>query len=123
MCIAAQHKDPVSVVTFGSSEAHPCCAQRPKTTACAPPRAVLNGTKKVFRDQFSQKSPQALHVLNHGWWPLAVGWWLVVVGGGWWLVIGGWWRLAVVSRWRLVAAGGWRRLVSVGGWRLVAVGG
>ena len=64
--------------------------------------------KKVFRNQFSQKSPRALHVLNHGWWRLAVGswrlavgnWWLVavgggwrrlvVVGGGWWLVIGGW---------------------------------
>ena len=83
---------------------------------------------------------RALHVLNHGWWRLAVGgwrlaavagwrlatggWWqLVVVGGGWWLVIGGWWQLAMVGSWRLVAAGGWRRLVAVGGWQLVAVGG
>ena len=103
-------------------------------------RAVLNRKKKVFQNQFSQKSTRALHVLNPGWWRLAVGgwqlatggWWrLVVVGGGWWLVIGGWWRLAVVGSWWLVAAGGlrrlvaggWWRLVAVGGWRLVAVGG
>ena len=103
-------------------------------------RVVLNGKKKVFQNQFSQKSPRALHVLNHGWWRLAVGgwrrlavgswqlavgggWWrLVVVGGGWWLVIGGWWRLAVVGSCRLVAVGGWRRLVA-GGWRRLVVGG
>ena len=48
-------------------------------------RGVLNGKKKVFQNQFSQKSPRALHVLNHGWWRLAVGnWRLVAVGGGWW---------------------------------------
>ena len=43
----------------------------------------LTGKKKVFRNQFSQKSPRALHVLNHGWWRLAVGgwWWLAAVGG------------------------------------------
>ena len=53
-------------------------------------RAVLNGKKKVFRNQFSQKSPRALHVLNHGWWRLAVG-------GGWRLAVGGWWWLAAVG--------------------------
>ena len=70
----------------------------------------LTGKKKkekVFRYQFSQKSPRALHVLNHGWWRLAVG---------------GWRRLAAVGSWRLVVAGGWRRLV-VGGWWRLAVGG
>ena len=36
-------------------------------------RAVLDGKKKVFRHQFSKKSPRALHVLNHGWQRLAVG--------------------------------------------------
>ena len=101
------------------------------------PGVSLTGKKKkVFRYQFSQKSPQALHVLNHGWWQLAVGgwqrlawqlatggWWrLVVVGGGWWLAVGGWRRLAVVGSWRLVAAGGWRRLVA-GGWWWLVVGG
>ena len=102
-------------------------------------RAVLNGRKKVFRNQFSQKIPRALHVLNYGWWRLAVGgWWLAVgnwrlvaVGGGWrrlvvgdwWLVaVGSGWQLAVGRRWRLAAVGG-SRLVAVGGWRLVAVGG
>ena len=55
-------------------------------------RAVVNGEKKkVFRYQFSQKSPRALHVFNHGWWRLAVG---------------AWWRLAV-SNLRLAAVGGW----------------
>ena len=60
-------------------------------------RAVLNGKKKVFRNQFSQKSPRALHVLNHGWWRLAVGGWqLVAVGCRWRLAaVGGGWRLAV----------------------------
>ena len=109
------------------------------------PGRSLMGKKKVFQNQFSQKGPRALHVLNHGWWRLAVGGWrlavggwrlavgnwrLVVVGGGWWLVIGGWWRLAVVGSWRLVAAGGWQRLVAGGwwlavggGWRLMGVGG
>ena len=103
-------------------------------------RGVLNGEKKETKSVLvSQKSPRALHVLNHGWWQLAVGgwrrlavggwqlatggWWrLVVVGGGWWLAVGGWRQLAVVGSWRLVAAGGWRRLAAVGGWRLVAVG-
>ena len=86
----------------------------------------------MFWNQFSQKSPRALHVLNHvgswrlaavGGWQLATGgWWrLVVVGGGWWLVIGGWWQLAVVGSWQLVAAGGWR--LAVGGWWRLAVGG
>ena len=102
-------------------------------------RAARNGKKKVFRNQFSQKSPRALHVLNHGWWRLAVGGWrlavgnwrLAAVGGGWrrlvvgdwWLVVvGSGWQLAAGRRWRLAAVGGWR-LVTVGGWRLVAVGG
>ena len=61
----------------------------------------LTGKKKrkVFRNQFSQKSPRALHVLNHGWWQLAVGgWWLAAVGG-WQLATGGWWRLAAVGGW------------------------
>ena len=103
-------------------------------------RGVLNGKKKkVFRYQFSQKSPRALHVLNHGSWRLAVGgWWrlavgnwrLVAVGGGWrWLVAGGWWleavgsgwQLAVGRRWRLAAVGGWRLVV--GGWWRLAVDG
>ena len=43
-------------------------------------RAVLNGKKKVFRNQFSQNSPRALHVPNHGWWRLAVGGWRLAVG-------------------------------------------
>ena len=94
-------------------------------------RAVLNGKKKVFQNQFSQKSPRALHVLNHGWWRLAVGgwwrlavgdWWLVAVGSGWQLAVGRRWQLAAVGGWRLVAVGGWR-LVAVGGWRLMGVGG
>ena len=78
----------------------------------------------------SQKSPRALHVLNHGWWQLAVGgWrrlavgsWQLAVDGGWWLTVGGWRHLAVVGSWRLVAAGGWRRLVAGGWWRLVVGG-
>ena len=53
-------------------------------------RAVLNGKKKVFQNQFSQKSPRALHVLNHGWW-----------------------RLVAVGGWRLAAVGGWRSLGAV----------
>ena len=79
--------------------------------------------KKSVPEPVFPKSPQALHVLNHGWWRLAVGGWQLAVGGGWWwLVIGGWWRLAVVGSWRLVAAGGWRRLVVGGWWRLVVGG-
>ena len=71
-------------------------------------RAVLNG-KKVFRNQFSQKSPRALHVLNH--LLVAVGGWrLAAVGGGWQLAVGNWW---------LVVVGGWRWLAAVGSWRLV----
>ena len=95
-------------------------------------RGVLNGKKKVFRYEFSQKDRRALYVLNHGLWQLAVGgWrrmavhsWQPAVGGGWrWLaVVGGWRRLAVVGSWRLVAAGGWRRLVAGGWWRLVVGG-
>ena len=34
-------------------------------------RGVLNGKKKSV--PVSQKSPRALHVLNHGWWQLARG--------------------------------------------------
>ena len=86
-----------------------------------------------LRNQFSQKSPQALHVLNHGWWRLAVGGWRRLAVGGWRLALatGGWWRLVVVGGgWWLVAVGsGWRlavgrhwRLAAVGGWWLVAVG-
>ena len=96
-------------------------------------RAILNGKKKVFRNQFSQKNRghSMCSTMVGGCWLLAVGgwqlatggWWrLVVVGGGWWLVIGGWWQLAVVGSWRLVAAGGWRRLVAGGWWRLVVGG-
>ena len=103
------------------------------------PGRSLTGKKKVFQNQFSQKSPRALHVLNHGWWRLAVGgwrlavvggwrsatggWWqLVVVGGGWWLVIGGWWQLAVGGWSPLAVGSGWWRLVVGGGWRLMRVG-
>ena len=85
-------------------------------------KAVLNGKKKCSVTQFSQKSPRALHMLNHGWWQLAVGGWQLVVGGGWWLVIGGWWLVAVGSGWQLAVGRRWR-LAAVGGWRLVAVGG
>ena len=98
------------------------------------PGRSLTGKKKekVFRYQFSQKSLRALHVLNHGWWRLAVGgWrlavggWQLAVGGGWRrLVVGDWWLVAVdmVGSWRLVAAGGWWLAVG-GGWRLAGVGG
>ena len=71
-------------------------------------RAVLNGEKKEFRYQFSQNSPQALHVLNHGWWRLAVGNWRLAVVGGWQFATGNWWRLVVGSWWRLVVGGWWR---------------
>ena len=101
-------------------------------------RGVLNGREKQKKSvSVSQKSPRALHVLDHGWWQLAVGCWrlavgnwrLVAVGGGWrrlvagswWLeAVGSGWQLAVGRRWQLPAVGGWR-LVAVGGWRLVAV--
>ena len=63
-------------------------------------RAVLNGKKKVFQKQFSQKSPRALHVLNHGWWRLAVGSWRRLAVGSWQLAVGGgWWWLAAVGGW------------------------
>ena len=63
-------------------------------------RAVLNGKKKVFRNQSSQKSPRALHVLNHGWWRLAVGGWRRLTVGSWQLAVGGgWWWLAAVDGW------------------------
>ena len=127
---------------FGPRGGGACRAVGGHRGARPPGRGVLNGNKKkVFRYQVSQKSPRALHVLNHGWWRLAVGggwwwlavgswqlavgggwWWLVVVGGGWLLAVGGWRRLAVVGSWRLVAAGGWRRLVA-GGWRRLVAGG
>ena len=66
--------------------------QCPALSMCNKARAVLNGKKKVFQNQFSQKSPRALHVLNHGWWRLAVGSWQLAVGGGWWWLaaVGGW---------------------------------
>ena len=48
--------------------------------------------EKVFRYQFSQKSPRALHVLNHGWWRL------VAVGGWRELAVGGWWSLGAVLK-------------------------
>ena len=64
----------------------------------------------MFRNQFSQKSPRALHVLNHGWWRLTVG-----VGGGWRrLVVGDWWLVAVGSGWQLAVGRRWR-LAAVGG--------
>ena len=60
----------------------------------------VNGKKKVFRNQFSQKSPRALHVLNHGWWQLAVGGWRRLAVGSWQLAVGGgWWWLAAVGGW------------------------
>ena len=90
---------------------------------------------RVFRNQFSKKSPRALHVPNHGWWQLAVGGWrrlglgswqLPLDGGSWWLtarlvvgdrsslaVSGGWWRLVVGVYWRLAVDGSWR--LAVGG--------
>ena len=65
----------------------------PGTRCTDTTRAVLNGEKKrkekVFRNQSSQKSPQALYVLNHGWWRLAVGGWRLVAVGGWRLAVGG----------------------------------
>ena len=71
--------------------------------------------KKVFRNQFSQKSP------GHSKCPTMVGGgWRLAVGGGWWLAVGNW-RLAAGGWWRLVV-GGWWRLVVDGSWRL-AVGG
>ena len=93
----------------------------------------------MFQNQFSEKSPRALHVLNHGWWRLAVGgwrlavgnWWLVAVGGGWrrlvvgdwWLVVGGGWQWLAVGGWLpLAVGGGWWLAVAVGGWRLVVGG-
>ena len=45
---------------------------------------------------------------------LAVGWWLVAVGGWRWLVVGGRWFMGL-------AGGGWWRLAAGSGWRL-AVG-
>ena len=78
--------------------------------------------KRVFRNQFSQKSPRALQVLNHGWWRLAVGAWQLAVGGGWWrLVVGDWWLVAVGSGWQLAVGRRWR-LAAVGGWQLVVGG-
>ena len=45
----------------------------------------LTEKKKCSRTSFPKKAPRALHVLNHGWWRLAVG------GGWWWLAaVGGW---------------------------------
>ena len=46
----------------------------------------------MFHNQFSQKSPRALHVLNHGWWRLAVGSWRRLAVGSWQLAVGGGWR-------------------------------
>ena len=58
----------------------------------------LTEKKKVFRYQFSQKSPRALLVLNHGWWRLAVGGWRRLAVGSWQLAVGGgWWWLAAVG--------------------------
>ena len=83
----------------------------------------LTGKKKVFRYQFFQKSPRALHVLNHGWWQLAVGGWRRLAVGSWQLAVGGgWWWLAAVGGWPLVVGGGWQWL-AVGGWSPLAVGG
>ena len=96
----------------------------------------LTGKKerKCSVTQFSQKSPRALRVFNHGWWRLAVGGWRLAVGGDWRLAVGNWrlvavggWRLAVggwrrlaVGSWQLAVGGGWR--LAVGGWRRLAVG-
>ena len=63
-------------------------------------RSLKKVEKKVFRNQFSQKSPRALHVLNHGWWRLAVGSWRRLAVGSWQLAVGGgWWWLAAVGGW------------------------
>ena len=83
-----------------------------------------DGTREVLTEKKGKKKcsgtifpKKALHVLNHGWWRLAVGgWrlavggWQLVVGGGWRLVVGSGWQLAVGRRWRLAAVGGWRSL-------------
>ena len=81
---------------------------------------VLNGKKKS--DPVSQKGPRAFHVLNHGWWQLAVGSWRQLAVGSWQLAVGGgWWWLAAVGGWRLVVGGSWQWL-AVGGWSPLAVG-
>ena len=79
----------------------------PSTAAGQRSAGLTAPRQKVFRNQFSQKSPRALHVLNHvGGWRLAVGnWWLVAVGGGWQLAVGHRWRLAVDGSWRLAVGG------------------
>ena len=86
-------------------------------------QSLTEREKKVFRNQFSQKSPRALHVLNHGWWRLAVGGgWQLATGGGWRrLVVGGWWRLAVGGWSPLAVGGGWWLAVGGGWWSLGAV--
>ena len=77
------------------------------------PRGVLNKKKKSV--PVSQKSPRALHVLNHGWWQLAVGGWRRLAVGGWQLAVGGSWWLAVGGGWQLMGVGGWRLVVPWGG--------
>ena len=53
-------------------------------------RGVLNGKKRKKKSvPVSQKSPRALHVLNHGWWQLAVGGWRRLAVGSWQLAVGG----------------------------------
>ena len=58
-------------------------------------RSLTQKKQSVPEPVFPKKSPRALHVLNHGWWRLAVGGWRLAVGGGWRLAVDGSWRLAV----------------------------
>ena len=87
------------------------------------PSPGVSLTEKKKSVPVSQKSPRALHVLNHGWWQLAVGGWRRLAVGSWQLAVGGgWWWLAAVGGWRLVVGGSWQWL-AVGGWSPLAVGG
>ena len=119
---------------------HPVCSiahRRARFPApCPSCRGVLKRGKKkkrkVFLYTIFPKRPRVAHMVNHGWWRLAVGgdwrlavgnWRLVAASGGWrWLVVGDWWLVAVGSGWRWAVGRRWR-LAAVGGWRLVAVGG
>ena len=79
----------------------------------------------MFQNCSFAKRPRVAHMLNHGWWLLAVGGWRRLPVGGWQLVVvgGSWWRLAAVGGgWRLVGVGGWR-LVLVGSWWRLAISG
>ena len=88
-----------------------------------PGRSLTGEKKKCSGTSFPKKSPRALHVLNHGWWRLAIGSWQLAVGGGWcWLAVGAWSPLAVGGGWWRLVVGGWWRLAVDGSWRLVVGG-